>query len=104
MTAAAVATYTLKYPLARTFKANGAEERVEHLTEVSIRRPIGADQRVLDSAPGTNAKSLLLIERCAGLDKATVDKLDVEDITAIGDIIDGFLPRTPKTGETSSDS
>jgi len=46
----------------------------------------------------------LLIERCAGLDKATVDKLDVEDITAIGDIIDGFLPRTPKTGETSSDS
>lgn len=100
----AAAEYTLKHPIVRKFRASGAEEREERISEISIRRPNGADQRALDTVKGTNSQSLLLIERCCGLDRATVDKLDIEDITAIGDIIDGFLPRTPPTGETSSGS
>lgn len=92
--------YTLVHPISTTTKVNG-EERTEVVSEVQLRRMNGGDIRILDTVKGENSQALSLIARLSGLDARTVDKMDAEDIAALGKIIEGFTPAGLQTGATS---
>lgn len=94
--------YTLKHPVETHFRPKGGEERIETLTEVTMRRPKARDLRVMDRYPGKVAQALALIQTLSGLNPAQVDELDAEDVTGLSEIVGDFLPDTPTTGGTSS--
>ena len=91
--------YTLLYPITTTFKGPDGE-REETITELVIRRPVAGDLRVTDSVTGDVAKSLALLARITGVDQRALDKLDTVDLTALGEVIEGFTKAGPQIGKT----
>lgn len=86
--------YDLKHPIA--YKLGGEEGAVER---VSIRRLTGADMRIIDDFDGKPvALTLALIDRIAICDIPITlsDKLDIEDVNALGEslgeMLSGFQP------------
>lgn len=84
-------TYTLIHPI--TFGS-------ETITELKFRRPKGKDiRRIRDMGELTGDDNMNLIGQLCGKAPPVIDELDLEDITAIGALVDGFFKSGPKTGE-----
>lgn len=94
-------TYTLKYPVTITLISPEDGEKEETVSIITLRRPTAKDMRITDGITGEVAKSLALIGELSGLGRQQVDKLDVADMVAIGEIIEDFIAPGPKTGATS---
>jgi hypothetical protein len=93
--------YELKHPLKFTFKGPDGE-REETTAELSLRRIKGKDLRGLTADMSEPQQALHLIGRSSGLTAMQVDELDAEDIAALGEVIEGFMPPGLKTGPTPS--
>ncbi len=76
----------------------------ETITELHIRRPKAKDVRAVRTGPQAQpfSETLDLIGRLACQPKHVVDDLDMEDVNAITEIIEGFSKSGPKTGDTAS--
>lgn len=92
--------YKLQYPIAATY-GSGAEARDETIFEISLRRPIAKDLLITDGVQGEVAKTLAVIAQLSGLPRVLVEKMDAADLTAVGAIIEGFMPPGLPTGATS---
>jgi hypothetical protein len=95
-------TYQLAHPITRKLRVVGGAETEETITEVQVRRLNGGDMRWQEANAGKPGQSLGLIARVTGLPAATVDLIDAEDIAGIVEVIEGFLPPSLRSGETSS--
>lgn len=73
---------------------------VERITEVTLRRLKGRDLKTLDTVKGSGSMVLRLIAVSAGLPPSTVEEFDVEDITALGEVVTGFIGGALPTGAT----
>lgn len=92
--------YLLKVPIARTFRGPDGD-RSETVDRVTVRPPKGRDMRVMDKVTGEIAQSLAMIAQLTGLEPYQVDELDVRDISALGEIIEGFTKPGRATGTMS---
>jgi hypothetical protein len=93
--------YTLKHPITTRFRGPDGE-REETVSEVLLRRVKGRDMRALSGITDQLAQGLTLMGKVTSLEPHQVDELDVEDVAALGEIIDGFLPASLRTGPTFS--
>ena len=80
---------TLAYPI----QAHG-----EEVSEITLRRPLVRDLKVLDEAKGDVARTAALIGALAGLTPKEVDALDAGDFTRLGQAVADFLPTAQPTG------
>lgn len=91
--------YTLRHPVA-------TKDGTVLVSEVKLRRPKGKDMKASERAPSNFEASLILIERLCqqpsgeAVFAGFADELDVEDISALGELLEAMLPSGPKTGET----
>lgn len=93
--------YQLKHPIT-TVNRGGGQEREEQITEFTLRRIKAKDLRVTDDHAGDVAKTLALLARITGQPVLVIDELDAEDLTALQDKVEGFLPPGLLTGKTPS--
>ncbi len=100
----AIPAYTLKHPITVVFNKGKDDEREEQILEVTLRRLKGRDLRATDACPGQASMVLLLISKATGLTQAQADDLDLEDVTALGDLVAGFMPPGLLTGKTPSET
>lgn len=88
--------YTLKHPIA--YKLGEKSGTIETL---EVRRLNGGDMRFIDELEGKPmALTLKLIDRTCSSDVAIdlADKLDVEDVQALGEYLGGMLNASLPTG------
>ena len=71
------------------------------LTQVHLRRPRGRDLRLTDGMKPM-LQQLQLIESCGNLTRAAVDDLDATDVSALGEVLAGFLESGPTSGAKGS--
>lgn len=92
-----------RHKLAHPFEHGST--RVEELT---LRRPTFADLRAVDATKGQFAQLSALLTRIAGVvgdesltvTERMIDRLDVEDVAALGEKVATFFPRGLPTGES----
>jgi hypothetical protein len=96
------ATYQLAHPIVRKLRVAGGSENEETIAEVEIRRINGGDIRWMEGQGSKAGTSLGLVSRVTGMHTSVVDLLDAEDIAGIAEVIEGFLPPSLRSGETSS--
>lgn len=90
----------LKHPVEQKYRSANGEERVETLSEVTLRRPNGDDMTLFDRFNQRPAELMLqMISTLSGLDRKLVGKLDAEDIDALGELA---LPGD-KSGQTTGE-
>jgi len=94
-------TYQLKHPVTRKLRVAGGAETETTLEEVEIRRLNGGDMRWLETAQDKPGATLGLLGRLTGLQPAVIDLIDAEDIAGLSEVIEGFLPQSLRSGETS---
>lgn len=94
--------YTLKHPIELRAADSGAI--TETLRELTLRRPKGKQLKAMDRAEGEVGKTLALIGACAGQPPSTMDLLDGEDFTALGEMLEDFFGGLRRTGKTSSEN
>jgi hypothetical protein len=73
----------------------------EKITELNIRRPIAKDFRSLTSMEKPFSAMFDFAASLADLPPAVIDKLDVDDVPAVVEVVSGFLSKFPQTGQTS---
>lgn len=67
------------------------------ITQLNIRRPKGKDMRFLPKGEDVGAEDMFpFFALLCGVDEPVIDELDISDIQALGDIVNGFL-KTKKT-------
>ena len=82
--------YTFRKPVQKGFgKANDVTPP-EMLTTVEVRRPTAGDLRVTDLHKGEVGKAIALVSILSGLPPKTIDRIDVEDVEALSDIVGDF--------------
>lgn len=87
----------LKHPLSITLKGADGSQRVEQTRELRLRRVTGADVRIIANMGNKHGDiTATLVDRLAG--EAVFDRLDAEDIVAISEVIQDFLPSGLKIG------
>lgn len=85
-------TITLKHPL-----THGGEQ----VTELTFKRLTLKDLMKMDSASGELAKIAKLIESSAAQPPSVVQQIDAEDLEAISEVLEGFLPQSLKIGKSA---
>lgn len=68
---------------------------------LTVRRPKARDFRAITSS----APFAVILDLAAALTHVParyLDELDVDDFTALSEVVGGFLPQSPGTGKTSS--
>lgn len=96
--------HTLIHPIERRAKDRhtGEETVIERIETVPLRRLKGKDMRLIDQlAAQPMALTLAMIGRMTGLDAASIDELDAEDVAELGNLVTGIMPDGPSTGATS---
>ncbi|MEO8722286.1 MAG: hypothetical protein ABI395_02015, partial [Sphingobium sp.] len=79
----------------------GQSEREELTETVSVRRLNGSDMLLFDElSEKPMALTLKLIERVTGLDRVIVEKLDMEDVNGLGELLGTNMPNFPSIGVT----
>ncbi len=91
--------YELKHPVELRAKDGTLIEEIRTLT---LKRPKGKHLKATDRVVGDAAKTLALIAACADIPPSTADELDGEDVTALGEMVEGFLGARQRTGATFS--
>lgn len=93
-------TYKLVTPLKMTL-AGPEGEHEEITTELTVRRPVAKDLRIIDGHAGEVAKILAMIARLTGLAMVEVDNLSIADVSGLTNIIEGFMEPGLPTGQTA---
>ncbi len=93
-------TISLLYPVSYRLR-QGSMDRQEVLSEITIRRPTGADLRDISKIKDSIEQGVRTFVLLSGQPAAIFDKLDLDDINLISGVIEGFLSRSPATGKTS---
>ena len=94
---------TLKEPIVLRNAETGAE--VHRIAEIDFREPRAGDMAAaMDAggAGGTGSMILALAARCAGLTRAQVDDLSIDDFFAISEVATSFLQRGQETGPNAA--
>lgn len=89
---APAATLKLQYPI------TWGDEVIETL---EFRRMKAKDMRKLPDDDG--GKTIILISRLTGHPPSVIDEMDAIDLAGAGEIVAVFLPKSPETGNRSSD-
>lgn len=92
--------YDLKHPIEIKSAKDG--HVIETISQFTLKRPKGKHLKATDRVQGDAAKTLALIAACAEIPPSVTDELDLEDFTALGEIVEGFSGAPRRTGETSS--
>lgn len=92
--------YELKHPIEIKSAKDGTV--IETIARLTLRRPKGRHLKATDRVQGEAAKTLALIAACAEIPPSAADEIDLEDVTALGEIVEGFSGAPRRTGETSS--
>ena len=93
---------TLKEPIVLRSLDTGAE--VHRIAEIDFREPRAGDMAAaMDAggAGGTGSMILALAARCAGLTRAQVDELSIQDFFQISEVATGFLQLGQATGQNA---
>lgn len=93
--------YQLKHPI--EIRSKDGNTVVETITEVKLNRPKGKHLKATDKVTGEAAKTLALIAACGNIPASMVDEMDGEDVTELGEVLEGFFGRSRGTGQTSSE-
>lgn len=72
----------------------------ETLSVLKLRRPCARDFRPLKGMEFPFAMMLDFAAELSGLPVATLDRLDVEDVPRVMEVVNGFLSGFPGTGKT----
>lgn len=96
-----VPRYQLKHPVDLTYRGPDGE-RTEMVREVELKRLKGKHLRALDTNPGLMGALFSLISAMTGLTVGQIEELDAEDVVALGEKVEGFMPPGLQTGQTSS--
>jgi len=94
---------TLREPIILRSAETGAE--VHRIAEIDFREPRAGDMAAaMDAggAGGTGSMILALAARCAGLTRAQVDDLSIDDFFAISEVATSFLQRGQETGPNAA--
>ena len=94
---------TLREPIILRSAETGAE--VHRIAEIDFREPRAGDMAAaMDAggAGGTGSMILALAARCAGLTRAQVDDLSIDDFFQISEVATGFLQRGQVTGQNAA--
>lgn len=67
------------------------------ITELTFRRPKAKDFRPFPAKPQLG-DILDLAGRLCAQPKSVIDELDVEDMTEVNELVGGFMPSGPETG------
>ena len=71
------------------------------ITELQVRRPKGRDMRFLPSSENAGVEDMYpFLALLAGIDERILDEMDAVDITALSDLVTGFL--SSKSGRRRS--
>lgn len=71
----------------------------ETITELTIKKPRAKEMRVMPAGKPTMDDMLNLLGKCAAQPTPVIDALEIEDMTAAIEVIGGFLPSSPQTGD-----
>lgn len=93
-------TLTLIYPFTVKLKSNGKVEEKEYKS-LTFRRPTGADMRVIEKIKDGMQSAITTFTRLSGEAEAIFDRLDVDDLNLITEIMEGFLSKSQRTGAKS---
>jgi len=94
---------TLREPIILRSAETGAE--VHRIAEIDFREPRAGDMAAaMDAggAGGTGSMILALAARCAGLTRAQVDELSIQDFFQISEVATGFLQLGQATGQNAA--
>jgi hypothetical protein len=94
---------TLKEPIVLRSLDTGAE--VHRIAEIDFREPRAGDMAAaMDAggAGGSGSMILALAARCAGLTRAQVDDLSIDDFFQISEVATSFLQRGQETGPNAA--
>lgn len=91
-------TLQLNHPVTVKFKGQNGDEREEKITSLTFRRCTGGDMRAIAQVKNEIEMSAVLFTRLCNIRMDVYDRLDAEDITRGAEIMEGFLPKSPKTG------
>lgn len=69
------------------------------LDKVQLRRPTGADLRKVPTEMGIG-DMMTLAARLSGLADVAFDRMDASDVGRVIEVVQGFLRRPQRTGET----
>ena len=93
-------TLILNYPFTVKLQSGGKiEEKI--YKSLSFRRPTGADMRVIEKIKDGMQSAITTFTRLSGEAEAIFDRLDIDDLNLITEIMEGFLSKSPKTGTKS---
>lgn len=81
-------TLRLQYPV---------EYGTETITELTMRRPLGAGMRAAKDKEG-NIDSMILAAKSAGVADPLVDRMDMADVGRMLEVVSSFLLSGPPTG------
>lgn len=93
-------TLTLLYPFTARLKSDGKVEEKEYKA-LTFRRPTGADMRIIEKIKDGMQSAITTFTRLSGEAEAIFDRLDVDDLNLITEIMEGFLSKSRKTGTKS---
>lgn len=93
-------TLILNYPFTAKLQSGGKIEE-KHYTSLTFRRPTGGDMRVIEKIKDGMQSAITTFTRLSGEVEAIFDRLDIDDLNLITEIMEGFLSRSPKTGTKS---
>lgn len=89
-------TYTLKHPVELRNAESG--EVAEVIKTLTLVRPRGKHMKAMDGAKGEMGKTLALLSAISAQPPSTMDLLDGEDLTKLGEIVQDFFGVPPPTG------
>ena len=93
-------TIRLSHPFEVTFQAKGAAERKETIETLTFRRPNGGDIREIQKFTDQFKQATITFSRLCGQPEAVFDKLDIDDVGLVSEVIESFLSKSPKTGKS----
>lgn len=93
-------TIRLNHPFEVTFQMKGGAEKKELIETLTLRRPNGGDIREMQKFTDQFKQATIAFSRLCGQPEAVFDKLDIDDVGLVSEVIESFLSKSPKTGKS----
>lgn len=93
-------TIRLFHPFDVTYQTKGVPDRKERIETLTFRRPNGGDIREIQKFTDQFKQATLTFHRLCGQPEAVFDKLDIDDVGLVSEVIESFLSKSPKTGKS----
>lgn len=94
-------TIHLNHPFEVTLQAKGEKDgRKETIHTLTFRRPNGGDIREIQKFTDQFKQATVTFSRLSGYPEAVFDKLDIDDVVLVSEVIESFLTKSPKAGKS----